>query len=357
MALTGYTTPINGENIDLLYIFEGYSNNNGTASVTGFKKDNIDLNLILNPWGSGAQAYASNTNFRISNGEDISLKLQKKEVFGLHWTEFRYDTTTYPPIWMAAYKGIAILATTNQYPYISRNMGRTFYRMTNLNTNMSSNCKCVAIYENNIIISSSNSYLTWSKDYGASWFGGAVAASVHGVDAFENVVVFVDYDGIYISSTGGGAWNAQTHSSISSLKGFRFPKISKTGNKYIAVCSRSNGDLPLSDANQLELIYCTNLDPTSTNNVWQVCTGIKPYTVTLSGLRGVCGYFFGTATSPRMQYTTDGGVTWSNSSGVPSSTDNGNFGIRIYICLENTALRHLIGPVNKAHISTAQTTV
>ena len=326
-ALTGYNTIVNNESIDLLYIFEGYKDVLIT-NPTGFRKNGVDIRSLLQGWGGGTRGYASNTGFKISNGNDVATLFQKKERFNTNWSIFYIPPNTASSIWIAAYNGIAVLATTNTFPYISRNMGKTFAQITWLNPKMSSNCKCVGMYDNNIIISSGNSYLQWSKDYGTTWFGGDVAGSVHGVDAFENVVAFVDYDGIYISSTGGGGWNAQSDSSISSLRGFRFIKISKTGNTYIAVCTRSNGDLPTTDANQLELIYCTNLNPNSSLNVWSVCTGIKPYTVALSGLRGVCGYYFGTASSPRIQYTTDGGQTWTNATGVLIGTDNNNLGIR-----------------------------
>jgi hypothetical protein len=82
MALTGYTTPINGENIDLLYIFEGYNGVNSTT--TGFRKNGVDLSLLLNGWeGGNPNPKATNTSFRVSSGTDIAFQFQKKRTFFL----------------------------------------------------------------------------------------------------------------------------------------------------------------------------------------------------------------------------------------------------------------------------------
>ena len=324
-ALTGFTTLVNGEQTDILYIFEGYSNVL-IANATGFKKNDVDIRSLINGWEGGTNPFASNTGFKLSNGNDIAAVFQKKRSFVSRIALFTGLTMT--PIWMAAHNGIVVIVSTDKYPYISRNMGRTFTQITGLDSKMATNCKCVSVYDNNIIMTSGNSFIQWSKDYGNTWSGQTWPSVPNGADVFENVAAFVDLDGIYLSPTGGGSWNNQNAAYSAGLRNFRFIKISKNGSNYIAICSRSTVDLPTTAAQQLELVYCTNLDPTSTGNVFTVCTGVKPYTVALSGLRGICGYYYGDATSPRIQYTTDGGQTWTNANGVPSGTDNNLYGIR-----------------------------
>jgi photosystem II stability/assembly factor-like uncharacterized protein len=308
MANTGFTTPVNGVETDLIKIFAPLSGTKLTYNTNFVTSTGLDLKDIFEPYVAGDDTAVITKYTTLSGGLEKDLNV----IFAIPPPPYPTASNVFsiPSISRMSMHGKNVLASwpNSSNVWYSTNYGKTF---SPSGFNLSSGgFYGLTSYGTYAIISTSStgSAVYTSSNSGANWIKrmNIAASYMSCCSMYENyAMVTINNTIIYLSNDYGASW-----SSISVVNAsFRGCAISydSTSNKYIAVCC-SNEVTPC-------IYYCTNFTGvSSTTTFTKGTTNISSFENNSISLVGRNGIAVSNAPSYLgLWYTKNGGQTWTKS--------------------------------------------